>query len=246
MLLQMSWKSSFKPVKCLMKQSTVLERWSRNTFLRHWTPAFRTDLTKIIHGHLLEGQDSTNNVQPRAHYSSLTSTPQSELSEKMSGSLVIDFPTYHEGGALSLRRHGRDWIFDSGQALACGCLDRPSIGYLTFLNAIEQEVAPPSSGHRITLTYNLYFDGRAARPVSEIQYCLQFLGNFRGSGPIEFKVTIGSACDGITLEDGPRVVCEITQCTRQVHAYGPPRTLAMYPPNGASEMIWHDGYAEAL
>ena len=70
----------------------------------------------------------------------------------MLGSLVIVFPTYHEGGALSLRRHDHEWIFDPGQALVGWALDRPSIVYLAFLNDIEEEVAPVTPGHRITLT----------------------------------------------------------------------------------------------
>ena len=84
----------------------------------------------------------------------------------MFGSLVIVFPIYHEGGALFLRRSGREWIIDPGQALVGGCLDRPSIGYVAFLNDTEQEVAPVASGHRVTLTFGLYFDDDGAGPVS--------------------------------------------------------------------------------
>jgi hypothetical protein len=39
----------------------------------------------------------------------------------MFGSLVIVFPTPHEGGALLLRHRGQEWIFDSDQALAAKC-----------------------------------------------------------------------------------------------------------------------------
>ena len=74
----------------------------------------------------------------------------------MFGSLVIVFPTPHEGGALRLYHRGQEWIFDSDQALAAK--GKPSIGYVTFFNDIEHEVIPVISGHRIALTYNLYFD----------------------------------------------------------------------------------------
>ncbi|KAI0275963.1 hypothetical protein BGY98DRAFT_989365, partial [Russula aff. rugulosa BPL654] len=85
----------------------------------------------------------------------------------MFGSLVIVFPTRHEGGALFLRHRGHEWVFDPGHdALAGGALDRPSIGYVAFLNDIEQDVAPVTSGHCVTLTYNLYFDDDGV-PVSE-------------------------------------------------------------------------------
>ena len=82
---------------------------------------------------------------------------------------MIVFPTCHEGGALFLRRRGREWILDPGRALAGGYLDPPSIGYVAFLNDTEQEVAPVTSGHRVTLIYNLYFDdgGSPVIPVSK-------------------------------------------------------------------------------
>ena len=87
----------------------------------------------------------------------------------MFGSLVVVFPTPHEGGALFLRHRGHEWIFDSGEVLAAE--DQPSIGYVAFFSNIEHEVAPVTSGHRITLTYNLYFDDEdpvsANSPVSE-------------------------------------------------------------------------------
>ena len=74
----------------------------------------------------------------------------------MFGSLVIVFPTPHEGGSLLLRHHGQEWNFDSGQVLESK--SQPSIGYVAFFSDIEHEVVPVTSGHRITLTYNLYFD----------------------------------------------------------------------------------------
>jgi hypothetical protein len=74
----------------------------------------------------------------------------------MFGSLVIVFPTPHEGGALRLRHRGNEWTFDPSQELAVEC--QPAISYVAFFSDIEHEVAPVISGHRITLTYNLYFD----------------------------------------------------------------------------------------
>ncbi|KAI0291793.1 hypothetical protein B0F90DRAFT_334830 [Multifurca ochricompacta] len=74
----------------------------------------------------------------------------------MFGSLVIFFPTPHEGGTLHLRDDGQEWTFNSGLELAD--LRTPTIGYIAFFSDIEHEVAPVISGHRVTLTYNLYFD----------------------------------------------------------------------------------------
>jgi hypothetical protein len=77
----------------------------------------------------------------------------------MFGSLVLVFPTPHEGGALLLRDYGHEWIVDSGQALASAAEGQLSIGYTAFFSDVEHtEVAPVTSGHRISLTYNLYFE----------------------------------------------------------------------------------------
>ena len=56
--------------------------------------------------------------------------------------------------------------------LAGGGWDWPSIGYVAFLNDVEQEVAPVTSSRRVTLTYNLYFDGSGAL-VSESDAALE-------------------------------------------------------------------------
>ena len=148
---------------------------------------FHTDLIKIIRGYLLEGLESKTGIKAELYKLNIygkysifvhpylvpccclgegsffkphVDTPRSE---KMFGSLVVVFPTPHEGGALFLRHHGHEWIFDSGKALAA--VDQPTIGYVAFFSDIEHEVAPVTSGHRITMTFNLYFDDGG--PVSE-------------------------------------------------------------------------------
>ena len=143
---------------------------------------FRTDLIKIIRGYLLEGKESTKKIEIETHElntysahliyispylilyccsgkgSSFKPRVKTPRSKRMFGSLVIIFPTRHDGGALSLRHRGHEWIFDPGQALAGRALDRPSIGYVAYLNDIERDVAQVTSGHCVTLTYNLYFN----------------------------------------------------------------------------------------
>lgn len=86
-------------------------------------------------------------------------------SEKMFGSLVIVFPTPHEGGVLLLRHRGKEWTFDSGRDLTVE--RQPSIHYVAFFSDIEHEVTPVISGHRVTLTYNLFFDDIGLTTVSE-------------------------------------------------------------------------------
>jgi hypothetical protein len=148
----------------------------------------QTDLIKIIHGHLLEGTHSSEHVVAELHELNVHSTysifvpapscppdtkpcsgkgsffkPHADTpqSQKMFGSLVIVFPTPHEGGALLLRHHGQEWAFESGQGLAVA--HEQSIGYVAFFRDVEHQVAQVTSGHRVTLTYNLYYDdgGRA-------------------------------------------------------------------------------------
>ena len=139
----------------------------------------QTDLMKIIRGHLLEGTQSTKHIIAKLHKLNVYSMhvifirPQRLIRSsgkgsffkphidtprgaKMFGSLVVVFPTPHEGGALHLRHRGQEWVFDSGRELTA--LHQPSIGYVTFFSDVEHEVAPVTSGHRVTLTYNLYFD----------------------------------------------------------------------------------------
>ncbi len=105
----------------------------------------------------------------------LTSTPPGQgsffkphvdtpRSKKMFGSLVVVFPTPHEGGALHLRHRGQEWMFDSATALSTA---RPSsVSYIAFFSDVEHEVTPVVSGHRVTLTYNLYFDDDSWRELA--------------------------------------------------------------------------------
>jgi hypothetical protein len=83
----------------------------------------------------------------------------------MFGSLVVVFPTPHEGGALLLRHRGKEWAFDFGQELTAE--RQPSICYVAFFGDIEHEITPVTSGHRVTLTYNLYFDDIGHTTVSD-------------------------------------------------------------------------------
>lgn len=74
----------------------------------------------------------------------------------MFGSLVLIFPTAHKGGSLIFRHHDEEWTFDSAAAVSSA--PAPSIGFVAFFSDVEHEVTPVESGHRVTLTYNLYFD----------------------------------------------------------------------------------------
>jgi hypothetical protein len=130
----------------------------------------------------------------------------------MFGSLVVVFPTPHEGGALFLRHHGHEWIFDSAQALAG--VSQPTIGYVAFFGDVEHEVAPVTSGHRITLTYNLYFNDVVSEHLIPPQPPNQ-------EGFLEaFKALLGNPefmADGGTLGFGLRHVYPIKESLNHVY-----------------------------
>ncbi|KAF5011843.1 hypothetical protein FDECE_2075 [Fusarium decemcellulare] len=90
------------------------------------------------------------NARPSGHFRSHVDTPRSR---SQFGSLVVCLPVEHEGGTLEVR-HGDqtisfDWASSSGSS-------NSSIQWAAFYSDCEHEVLPVTSGHRITLTYNLY------------------------------------------------------------------------------------------
>ena len=69
----------------------------------------------------------------------------------MFGSLVVVFPTAHEGGQFVLRQ---EWTLDFASKFATAT--EPSVCFIAFYSNLEDEVLPVISGCRVTLTYNLY------------------------------------------------------------------------------------------
>jgi len=72
----------------------------------------------------------------------------------MLGSLVIVYPTPHQGGELVLRHKDHEWTFDATSLTSSQ--PSPSVAYVAFYSDIEHEVLKVSNGCRVTLTYNLY------------------------------------------------------------------------------------------
>lgn len=70
------------------------------------------------------------------------------------GSLVVVFPTPHSGGELVLRHGEKEWTFDGASHISSQV--SPSIAYIAFYSDVEHEVLKVTSGHRVTITYNLY------------------------------------------------------------------------------------------
>ena len=77
-------------------------------------------------------------------------------SENTFGSLVVFYPTAHEGGSFLMRKQDHQWSFDSANVLTKH--EDPHLGYVALCGDVEHEVTPVTSGYRVTATYNLYFD----------------------------------------------------------------------------------------
>ncbi|KAH8768160.1 hypothetical protein F5883DRAFT_418622, partial [Diaporthe sp. PMI_573] len=86
---------------------------------------------------------------PSGHFKAHVDTPRST---EQIGSLVVCLPCVHQGGQLEVRHEGRTMTFDWSMPEAA----RPEIQWAAFYSDCEHEVLEVTSGHRITLTYNLY------------------------------------------------------------------------------------------
>lgn len=73
-------------------------------------------------------------------------TPRSDLHF---GSLVVCLPSAHEGGQLIVRHQGHSTTFDWSS-------DSSNLQWAAFYGDCEHEVSQVTSGHRVTLTYNLF------------------------------------------------------------------------------------------
>jgi len=125
----------------------------------------QTSLKKTIRDYAFAGDEEIRielqelNVYSKGAFSK--PRVDSPREQGMFGSLIIVFPTPHEGGTLLLRNDSHTWSFDHGKDLAA--TQEPSIGYTVVLYDAEHEVSPVTSGHLIALTYKLYFEER--KPV---------------------------------------------------------------------------------
>ena len=81
----------------------------------------------------------------------------------MFGALVVIYPTAHEGGELIFRHEDNEWKFDANSLTASQ--HSPSLAYVAFYSDIEHEVLKVASGHRVTVTYNLYL----VDPTSKVE-----------------------------------------------------------------------------
>ncbi|KAL5482432.1 hypothetical protein ACEPAI_9026 [Sanghuangporus weigelae] len=127
----------------------------------------QSGLMDIVRYNLLEAHDSNKSIifelyklnvyGKDSFFKPHKDTPRSAA---MFGSLVIVFPTPHEGGALILRHKGKEWTFDSAKEIE----NTKNIGYIAFFSDVEHEVTLVKSGFRVTVTYNLYYHADEIKP----------------------------------------------------------------------------------
>ena len=87
---------------------------------------------------------------PGGHFKSHVNAPRSG---DMFGSLVVCLPTQFSGGALVARHGNQEVVFDWSSSS-----DDPLnvVHWAAYFSDVEHEILPVTSGHCLTLTYNLY------------------------------------------------------------------------------------------
>ncbi|KAI6111148.1 hypothetical protein F5141DRAFT_1202865 [Pisolithus sp. B1] len=128
-------------------------------------------LIHIIRRELLDRSDANRGIKAELYklnvygkdsfFKAHKDTPRHET---MFGSLVVIFPTQHEGGEFVLREGDREWSLDFAKMLSDSC-HRPCVGYVSFFSDVEHEVRKVTSDHRVALTYKLYFIPESQAPV---------------------------------------------------------------------------------
>ena len=76
-----------------------------------------------------------------------------------------------------MRKNGVEWSFDSSKVLADD--GEPRLGYVALYSDVEHEVAVVTSGHRITITYNLYFDHPSSPNLPTPLSSMSAMNNFK-------------------------------------------------------------------
>ncbi|KAK3706750.1 hypothetical protein LTR37_012595 [Vermiconidia calcicola] len=115
---------------------------------------------------------------PSGMFKAHVDTPRSE---SQIGSLVVCLPAYFEGGALAVRHLGQEIIHDWSKTTFA--TQEPRVQWAAFYSDCEHEVLEVTSGHRITLTYNLFLAPGtsllAGQPTSLEPQCLPLAQSLR-------------------------------------------------------------------
>ncbi|KAF4954426.1 hypothetical protein FGADI_5292 [Fusarium gaditjirri] len=95
---------------------------------------------------------------PSGKFKPHVDTPRSD---RQMGSLVVSLPVEHKGGQLAVRHGGREIVFDWAPKSA------DAIQWAAFFSDCEHEVLQVTEGHRVTLTYNLFWTNYGPASMSD-------------------------------------------------------------------------------
>ncbi|KIY48938.1 hypothetical protein FISHEDRAFT_29366, partial [Fistulina hepatica ATCC 64428] len=130
---------------------------------------YRSGLIRVVENELVKNStDSPNSyIVPELYKLNIYETGgffkahvDTPRAANMFGTLVIVFPTMHQGGQLVLRHNNKEWSYDSAGAVSPVESVEPKIAYIAFYGDVEHEVSPVTAGYRLTLTYNLYLKNK--------------------------------------------------------------------------------------
>ncbi|RDB15213.1 hypothetical protein Hypma_004836 [Hypsizygus marmoreus] len=163
-----------EPATCGVGQHNVVGEFHhkpRKMATSNFAPKFDVRdslLVDRIHTQLMDGANERKlikaeldelNVYGKGSFSK--SHKDAPRSDTMFGSLVLLFPTAHEGGVLVLRRADEEWTFDCEEIFRQQ--EEPVIFYVAFYRDVDHEVTAVKSGYRVSLRYSLFFEsGRSS------------------------------------------------------------------------------------
>ncbi|KAK1593710.1 uncharacterized protein LY79DRAFT_658873 [Colletotrichum navitas] len=132
---------------------------------------------------------------PSGKFKPHVDTPRSE---QQMGSLVVCLPHPHKGGQLAVRHRDQEVVYDWSA-------DSPArIQWAAFFSDCEHEVREVTEGHRVTLTYNLYWT-----PYGPTSMADQSVGLEEGSllfySSLESFYAVGISFPMLTSATGGRV-----------------------------------------
>ncbi|GKU05049.1 hypothetical protein FLAG1_07809 [Fusarium langsethiae] len=100
---------------------------------------------------------------PSGKFKPHVDTPRSD---RQMGSLVVCLPVAHKGGQLAVRHGGRQVEFDWSS------LHPNTVQWAAFFSDCEHEVLQVTEGHRVTLTYNLFWTNYGPASMADHMHLL--------------------------------------------------------------------------
>ncbi|KAK7681616.1 hypothetical protein QCA50_015349 [Cerrena zonata] len=151
-----------KPMNFDVNQESVLK--SKELDALQFCPLLDVDsLARLLHQELLPDIKHDTSIYLVKHKldvyepgSSIKPDVDTPRDANMFASLVIVFPTTHEGGTFVLREADTEWTVDSAHDISLN--PDSCIAFIAFRSDIEHKVLPVTSGYRVTMTYNLYYN----------------------------------------------------------------------------------------